>query len=222
MKNVETLQLCDACGEGRLHPKTRNESEEYKAVQGQLVFHYSVCDVCGSELLDGADLLNNKREWVRFKKRVDGVPLGTEIAAMRKKHNLTQPVAGTIFGGGPVAFSKYENDDLIPDESMVSLLKLAISYPDTIKRLARVKGIELLEKNEFSSKTEYLVAISRKLPNATFSIPRAPEKKVQKRVRKLGNSVSGAEKITSSRPLTRSSKTLVKNIPNGSKSWVLH
>lgn len=222
MKSVETLQLCDACVEGRLHPKTRSQNEEYKGAHGQVTFLYSVCDVCGSELLDAADLLNNKREWVRFKKRVDGIPLGSEIAAMRKKHNLTQPIAAAIFGGGPVAFSKYENDDLIPDESMVGLLKLAIDYPDTIKRLAKVKGINLLAKYEFSGKSEYFVEMNKKLGNLFFSIPSIPERRAHKRVKQSKGSVLEAKKVAPSRPLSKSSKTRVMNISNGSKSWVLH
>lgn len=208
------MQLCDACGEGRLHPVTSKEAAEYKGNHGQFVVHYSVCEVCKAEIVDAADSLKNKREWVRFKKVVDHIPLGAEIAEMRKRYHLSQSQAANIFGGGPVAFSKYENDDLIPDESMVNLLKLAITYPDTIKRLAKIKGIELLEKNEFSS-NEYLVVIGRKFTELSYSMPSTPEKRVHKRV-------SGAKKNAPSQPLIRSSKIRIENIPNGNKSWVLH
>lgn len=141
MKTKETLNLCDACCEGYLHSKMRKEKCEYRGSDGQLSVHFSVCDNCKAELLNATDLLENKREWVRFKKMVDGIPLGYEIAQMRKEHHISQALAASIFGGGPVAFSKYENDDLIPDDSMVNLLKLAIAYPETVRRLAKLKGI---------------------------------------------------------------------------------
>jgi len=143
MKNKGTKNLCDACCEGQLHSAMRNEEFEYKGTHSQLLIHFSACDICKAEILDASNLLENKREWVRFKKRIDHIPLGREIAKMRKEHQLSQLLAASIFGGGPVSFSKYENDDLIPDESMVNLLKLAIAYPDTVRRLSKLKGIEL-------------------------------------------------------------------------------
>jgi HTH-type transcriptional regulator/antitoxin MqsA len=138
MENSKTMQSCDACGEGHLHPMISKKAAEYKGSHGQVVLHYSVCDVCKAELVGATESLKNKREWVRFKKAVDHIPLGAEIVEMRRKHNLSQTLAADIFGGGPVAFSKYENDDLIPDEAMVSLLKLAMTYPDTVRRLAEI------------------------------------------------------------------------------------
>lgn len=143
MKSKRIINLCDACCEGQLHSTMRNEEFEYKGTHSQLIIHFSACDICKAEILDASNLLENKREWVRFKKKVDHIPLGSEIAKMRKEHQLSQSLAASIFGGGPVSFSKYENDDLIPDESMVNLLKLAIAYPDTVRRLAKLKGIEL-------------------------------------------------------------------------------
>lgn len=143
MKNKGIINRCDACCEGHLHSTMRNEEFEYKGAHSQLIMHFSVCDICKAEILGASNLLENKREWVRFKKKIDHIPLGSEIAKMRKEHQLSQSLAASIFGGGPVSFSKYENDDLIPDESMVNLLKLAIAYPDTVRRLAKLKGIEL-------------------------------------------------------------------------------
>ncbi len=143
MVNKKLLHICDACCEGQLHPKTSMKTTEYRGIQSEYILYYSVCDVCKAELADGSDMLKNKREFIRLKKKIDDIPMGSEVLALRKKHNLTQSLAAKIFGGGPVAFSKYENDDLIPDESMVSLLKLAISCPDTIQSLAQIKMITL-------------------------------------------------------------------------------
>lgn len=218
MKSVESLQLCDACCEGYLHPKIRTKNEEYKGASGQIDLHYSVCDNCGSELLDAADLLNNKREWVRFKKKVDGVPLGAEIAEMRKRHHLTQHTAAEIFGGGPVAFSKYENDDLIPDEAMVSLLKLAIAYPETIKNLANVKGVALFAKQELSNNVTYLINLKDELPGQ-FSVGKGKERR---RVKRVEDVVLKPKKHRLTRPIARSSRTHEKSIVAEESLWTLH
>ena len=74
MKTKEMLNLCDACCDGHLRSKVRKETCEYRGSDGQLSVHFSVCDKCKAEILDATDLLENKREWVRFKKMVDGIP----------------------------------------------------------------------------------------------------------------------------------------------------
>jgi HTH-type transcriptional regulator/antitoxin MqsA len=59
---------------------------------------------------------------------------------MRKAARLTQEDAGELFGGGPVAFSKYENDDLVPDEGMINLLRLAIADIGIVRKLRLLKA----------------------------------------------------------------------------------
>lgn len=132
-------QLCGACGEGSLVTTQGVRSVEYLGKSDLICQKSHKCDCCGAALFDEADVRENRRAWVRFKKQIENVPLGCEIATMRVRANLTQKDAGELFGGGPVAFSKYENDDLMPDGAMTNLLKLAIAYPDTVTRLADVK-----------------------------------------------------------------------------------
>lgn len=131
---------CEACGEGSLHPQASWNEVEYKDRKGKIRHHHSVCDKCGADLADAEEMRLNRREWRRFCKEIDNVPLGKEIAAMRKRHGLTQEQAGRLFGGGPVAFSKYENDDLIPDEAMANLLYMAIRHPELVAWLAERKS----------------------------------------------------------------------------------
>lgn len=132
-------QPCGACGEGSLVATQGVRSVEYLGKSDLICQRSHKCDCCGAVLFDEADVRENRRAWLRFKKQIDNVPLGCEITAMRVRANLTQKDAGELFGGGPVAFSKYENDDLVPDDAMINLLKLAIAYPDTVTRLADVK-----------------------------------------------------------------------------------
>lgn len=134
-----SLQECGACGEGSLIATRGVRAVEHHGEKEYISQKSHTCDSCGAILFDEADVRENRRAWLRFKKHVDKIPLGCEIAAMRIQASLTQKAAGDLFGGGPVAFSKYENDDLVPDDAMINLLKLAIAYPDTVTRLADVK-----------------------------------------------------------------------------------
>lgn len=143
MNKQTSLIPCEACCKGHLHPKSDWDAVEYKGQSGKIYHHYSVCDVCGSELANAQQTLDNKREFVRFRKLVDNIPLGAEIAGMRKRFRLTQAQAGQLFGGGPVAFSKYEHDDIVPDDAMSNLLFLAIRHKDIVYKLAARKNFPL-------------------------------------------------------------------------------
>lgn len=163
-----SLLPCDACGEGQLHPKTTWDDVEYKTQHGKIRHHYSVCDVCGSELANAQQMLENKRELIRFRKQVDNIPLGNQIAAMRKRLKLTIAQAGKLFGGGPVAFCKYEHDDILPDEAMSNLLYLAINHEDTIYRLAGRKNIFLPQSVQFDYVLEWFKGKEDEEYNALF------------------------------------------------------
>lgn len=85
----------------------------------------------------------NRRNIIRFRKLIDKIPAGSAIRAMRLAAKLSIEKAGEVFGGGAVAFSKYENDDLIPDTAMVGLIKMAIEDPTFAQRLEHVRPREV-------------------------------------------------------------------------------
>ena len=84
-----------------------------------------------------------------FKKEVDGLLTGQEIKALRKRYNLTQAQAASIFGGGPVAFSKYESDDVMQSEPMDNLLRVASQIPDAVAWLAQRAGEQIVATTLF-------------------------------------------------------------------------
>jgi HTH-type transcriptional regulator/antitoxin MqsA len=132
--------ICGACGEVGLRAICSRVTVEYEGNAGSIVELSHSCDECGALLFDESDVRENKRSWNKFRKQFDLIPLGCEIRVMRERAGLTQLQAAKIFGGGPVAFSKYECDDLIPDGAMVNLLRLAIAFPETIAKLVWIKG----------------------------------------------------------------------------------
>ncbi|WP_058556466.1 type II toxin-antitoxin system MqsA family antitoxin [Thiohalocapsa sp. ML1] len=133
---------CRICGEGRLTVEVEKNLVEYRGVSESLDSHYAVCDACGSEQADAAQARANKRLMVAFKKRVDGLLTGTEVRERRKRLNLTQEEAARVFGGGPVAFSKYEADDVAQSVAMDKLLRVASEVPGAGVWLIREAGLK--------------------------------------------------------------------------------
>jgi len=138
----ESSNVCPICGEGVMHPRVGKHAAEYKGTGEEIDLHFSLCDACGSEQSDAAQLRANKRAMVAFKKRVDGLMAGIEVRALREKLGLNQAEAAQIFGGGPVAFSKYESDDVAQSEAMDKLLRLAAALPAAFELLVRRAGVE--------------------------------------------------------------------------------
>lgn len=131
---------CQVCGEGNLAAVQKLRNMEYGGRVGTVALYFSVCDHCGSQIAGEEESVLNRRAVNRFKKQIDGVPLGSQIRAMRKAAKLTQAQAGALLGGGPVAFSKYETDDLIPDNAMANLLRLAIADASVISVLRTLRS----------------------------------------------------------------------------------
>ena len=121
---MDTNELCPICGQGHVTGHVEQVESEYKGHKAFLPMHYQQCDTCHSDLAGAKDSKLNKRAVIAFRKSVDGLLTGAEICALRDRYKLTQSQAAKLFGGGPVAFSKYENDDVVQSESMDKLLRL--------------------------------------------------------------------------------------------------
>lgn len=117
-------ELCPICGEGHVTDHVDQVESEYKGQKKLLPLHYQLCDTCHSDFAGAKESKLSKRGIMAFRKSVDGLLTGAEICALRDKYKLTQTQAAMLFGGGPVAFSKYENDDVSQSEAMDSLLRL--------------------------------------------------------------------------------------------------
>lgn len=138
----DSNNLCPICGEGNLQPKVGKNLVEYKGQSTEITFQYSVCDACGSEQSDAAQLRANKRAMVAFKKGVDGLLSGAQVRAIRERLRLSQNEAAKVFGGGPVAFSKYESDDVTQSEAMDKLLRVADAEHTAFNFLAKRASIQ--------------------------------------------------------------------------------
>lgn len=139
---MENKALCEICGEGHVTAQTRSVETDYKGTKALLPMHYQQCDTCTSDYAGMAESKLNKRIVMAFRKQVDGLLPGEEITALRKQYKLTQAQAAKLFGGGPVAFSKYENDDVAQSEAMDTLLRLVRRSPAAFWALVEEKGLQ--------------------------------------------------------------------------------
>jgi HTH-type transcriptional regulator/antitoxin MqsA len=151
--------LCPICGDGHVTDHVNQMETEYKGQKGLVASHYQLCDVCGSDFAGAAEMRANKRTIQAFRKQVDSLLSGAEILALRKHYGLTQPQAARLFGGGPVAFSKYENDDVAHSEAMDKLLRLVLRSETAFWDLVEQEGMT----------AELRPAKSQKVPAFSFS-----------------------------------------------------
>lgn len=101
------------------------------------------CAACDHVFGDLKQLRENTKRLQARKSRYDGLLMGQEIVALRKRYGLTQQAAAKVFGKGKIAFSRYENESSYPDDSMTLLLTAAIEMPAVLKWLADRAGVEL-------------------------------------------------------------------------------
>ncbi len=144
MKNLKegaAKALCPICGEGHVTDGMEMVAHEYKGQTASLPLRFTTCDHCGSESAGLEESRANKRAVMAFRKSVDGLLTGAEITALRAKYQLTQTQAARLFGGGPVAFSKYENDDVAQSEAMDTLLRLVRDSEAAFRALVDQKGM---------------------------------------------------------------------------------
>lgn len=137
--------LCPLCGEGHVTAQVEHIENHYKGQTALLPQHFKQCDHCGSDFAGAPETRLTKRALMAWRKQVDGLLTGAEITALRKQYGLTQTQAAQLFGGGPVAFSKYENDDVAQSEAMDTLLRLVRRSPEAFRALQAEKGMAVAD-----------------------------------------------------------------------------
>lgn len=128
-------ESCPICGEGHVTTHEEKVVHDYNGTVGEVKRLYQCCDACGSEFSGAAEAKQNKRCIIEFRKRVDGLLTGKEVAAIRTRLDLKKNEAAKLFGGGPVAFSKYESDDVAQSVAMDRLLRIVAAVPEAFEAL---------------------------------------------------------------------------------------
>jgi HTH-type transcriptional regulator/antitoxin MqsA len=128
---------CPSCAAGKLVRDTRDIAYTYKgemttipAVRGDF------CPACGESVLAPAEASRVSAAMLEFNKQVNASIVDPAfIARVRKKLALDQRQAAAIFGGGPNAFSRYENGKTKPPLALVKLLIVLDRHPHLLNEV---------------------------------------------------------------------------------------
>ena len=128
---------CPSCAVAKLVRDTRDIPYTYKgettaipAVRGDF------CPACGESVLAAAESKRVGAAMLEFNRQVNASLVDPGfIARVRKKLALDQRQAAAIFGGGPNAFSRYENGKTRPPLALVKLLMLLDRRPNLLNEL---------------------------------------------------------------------------------------
>lgn len=90
---------------------------------------------CGEGLVTGKDMEVSDRQLNLLKAQVQHLVLPSEVRRIRKKLGLNQQAAGSLLGGGPNAFHKYESGEVLPSKAISNLLRVLEAMPEGLKVL---------------------------------------------------------------------------------------
>jgi HTH-type transcriptional regulator / antitoxin MqsA len=128
---------CGNCGSSKVKRAIRDQPFTYKgettiiaAVKGDW------CGACGEVMLDRPEIDRTSAAVGVFIKTVNGKRVDREfIGEVRKKLALGQREAGTLFGGGANAFSRYENGKAKPPVALVQLFRVLERHPELLDEI---------------------------------------------------------------------------------------
>ncbi|MBF0182490.1 MAG: type II toxin-antitoxin system MqsA family antitoxin [Magnetococcales bacterium] len=90
---------------------------------------------CGESVHSGKEMTVSDRALNLLKARAGGLLEPSRIRAIREKLGLSQRKASQIIGGGPNAFHKYEQGDVLVSRAASNLLRLLDANPGQLTLL---------------------------------------------------------------------------------------
>ncbi|MBJ2152681.1 type II toxin-antitoxin system MqsA family antitoxin [Paracoccus sp. IB05] len=97
---------------------------------------YAADDLTGDDgLHEPADMKVSDRVMNSLKAEAAGLLNPAEVKSIRKRLRITQREAGTIIGGGPNAFQKYETGDILVSKAIDTALRLLARDPTRLQEL---------------------------------------------------------------------------------------
>lgn len=136
---MNPLTQCPLCG-GTLVSQVKKVPFTYKGKTLELEQTGWFCQSCHEGFLTPEESRRSDPALRAFHNQVDGLLTPERIKAVRKSLHLTQTEASRLFGGGPMAFSKYERGEITHSRSLDIVLRLLATGAVS---LATVKAVEL-------------------------------------------------------------------------------
>ncbi|NEW60028.1 type II toxin-antitoxin system MqsA family antitoxin [Sulfurovum sp. bin170] len=125
------MKVCPIC-DGEIKREERTIVYRYKEHTRDIQQMGDYCIECQEGFLSPRDLKFSQKAISDFKREMDNLLTADEVKAIRKRLNLTQEKASSIFGGGVRAFHKYETGENTQSRPLDILLKLVNSGKVTI------------------------------------------------------------------------------------------
>ena len=120
---------CPECGHG-LVPDTRPLTLEYGGYSEVVSLPGQYCNNCGEGVVNLRKVAPITDPALnRMKAKAHGLLRPEQVRGIRKRLKLTQKDAGTIIGGGPKAFQKYESGRVLVSRAIASALLLLDNDP---------------------------------------------------------------------------------------------
>ena len=135
---MNLLTACPLCT-GDLIQQTRKVSFSYKGQTIELDQTGQYCSRCEEGFLTPEESRQNDRSLRAFHNQVDGLLTPDQIKTIRKRLHLSQADAGHIFGGGPMAFSKYERGEITHSRALDIVLRLLDSKQVSLETIKLVE-----------------------------------------------------------------------------------
>ena len=128
---------CPVCGAAELIHDTRDLPYTYKGETTTIPDVIAdFCPACGESITGIGETERVMGEMQAFNRQVNAAIVDPQfIVSVRKKLDLGQMEAGEIFGGGIIAFSRYENGKTKPPLALVKLLKVLDRHPDLLSEV---------------------------------------------------------------------------------------
>lgn len=159
---------CPICDAGELIVSESKRAVEIEGSSLEIPVRSHACNACGMVQATDEDARANARAMRKATKEARRQLTGIEVRQIRQRLCITQEQSARIFGGGPVAFSKYENDEIVQSESMDRLIWLVGQFPWLIGSLAERAGVEL-------STSTFLIAETHRVTYEESYLARANE-----------------------------------------------
>jgi HTH-type transcriptional regulator / antitoxin MqsA len=116
---------------------TRPMEISYKGQSATIDMPGWYCHESGESIHTAEDIKVSDAALKELRLQVENLLKPQEVKRIRTKIGLTQREAGTILGGGPNAFQKYEQDTVTVSKPMSNLLRVLERHPEEVEELRK-------------------------------------------------------------------------------------
>lgn len=116
---------------------TRPMEISYKGQSTTIEMPGWYCDESGESIFTAEDMKVSDAALRDLRKEVENLLKPHDVKRIRTKIGLTQREAGSLLGGGPNAFQKYEQDTVSVSKPMSNLLRVLDRHPEEIEELRK-------------------------------------------------------------------------------------